>query len=105
MSALSAAQSYYLSPADDGGFPDQTSLRGQEENDGEGDVFTASETASTINPALTITHASRGGRRWTQAAIQRLLNKYLAIFSLFRGGEHPFLRPYMQMLCALDTAP
>jgi hypothetical protein len=105
VSALSVAQSYYLPLAFDGSFPDQTSLRGQEENDGDGHVFTVSETANTINPALPTTHAPRRGRRWTQAAIRRLLNKYLAIFSLFRGGEHPFLRPYMQMLCALDTAP
>jgi hypothetical protein len=29
-------------------------------------------------------------------------NRYLAIFATFRGGKHPYLKPYMRILCQLD---
>lgn len=32
-----------------------------------------------------------------------LLNRYLAVFAAFKGGKHPFLRPYVHKLCKLDT--
>lgn len=30
------------------------------------------------------------------------VNRFLVIFASFRGGKHPFLKPYMRMLCDLD---
>lgn len=32
-----------------------------------------------------------------------LLNRYLAVFAAFKGGKHPFLRPYVHKLCKLDA--
>ncbi|SPO04564.1 uncharacterized protein DNG_07249 [Cephalotrichum gorgonifer] len=107
MSALLVAESYYFSSAYHSGSSDQAPLREEEENSDGNDVFAGFETAGATGPALApvlpTTHGAGWRGRWTRVAIRRLLNKYLAIFSLFRGGEHPFLRPYMQMLCVLDT--
>lgn len=30
------------------------------------------------------------------------VNRFLVVFASFRGGKHPYLRPYMRMLCDLD---
>ncbi|USP77948.1 hypothetical protein yc1106_05222 [Curvularia clavata] len=31
-----------------------------------------------------------------------IANRFLVIFASFRGGKHPYLKPYMRMLCDLD---
>ncbi|KAK4150172.1 hypothetical protein C8A00DRAFT_18252 [Chaetomidium leptoderma] len=96
VSAVSVAQPYYLPLTYYGSFPDQGSPR-----EGEDRMVEPSRQLPP-RPEVADPNMSGGRQRWTRAAVRRLLNKYLAILSLFRGGDHPFLRPYMQMLCALD---
>ncbi|KAH7070005.1 hypothetical protein BKA63DRAFT_519949 [Paraphoma chrysanthemicola] len=35
-------------------------------------------------------------------SVSEFANRYLAIFARFRGGNHPYLKPYMRLLCELD---
>ncbi|KAF9877876.1 hypothetical protein CkaCkLH20_04452 [Colletotrichum karsti] len=34
--------------------------------------------------------------------VPEILNRFLALFALFRKGNHPFLKPFMQLMASLD---
>ncbi|KAL5376274.1 hypothetical protein DPSP01_010624 [Paraphaeosphaeria sporulosa] len=39
----------------------------------------------------------------TALSLDDFANRFLAIFAKFRGGKHPYLMPYMRMLCETDS--
>ncbi|KAE9581887.1 hypothetical protein CGMCC3_g2170 [Colletotrichum fructicola] len=36
------------------------------------------------------------------AQVMEILNRFLALFALFRKGKHPFLKPFVQLMAGLD---
>lgn len=72
------------------------------------DVILSWPVGSVIEPALN----EGEGSAWDEEIVYPkstpcladFVNRFLVIFASFRGGKHPYLRPFMRMLCDLELA-